>query len=190
MGGHVVTRVAAALPSRFNRLLLLDPAIVPPEILEMVAAAADRIPPVRRRNRFASASEMAARLRDRGVFSNWDRRVLDDYCRYGLRPSPDGEWFELACSPEVEGAVYIGQTDPDIYERLRSIHLPVHIVRARTHPEGRFVPDFSHSPTWPHLVNEFRNATEVHLAEATHFFPMEQPDFVAAQIAACAAGTA
>ena len=189
MGGHLVTRAAAARPSRFDRLLLLDPAIVPPEILEMITRAADRIPPVRRRNRWASASEMAARLRDRGGFSRWDRHVFDDYCRYGLRPSPDGECFELACSPEVEGAVYIGQADPDIYERVRSIDLPVHIVRARTHPEGRFVPDFSYSPTWPQVVNEFRNATEVHLPEATHFFPMEQPDLVAELIAASAAGS-
>jgi pimeloyl-ACP methyl ester carboxylesterase len=106
-----------------------------------------------------------------------------------LRPSPEGQYFELACSPEVKRAVYIGQANPDIYERLRSIDLPVHIVRARTHPEGRFVPDFSYSPTWPQVVNEFRNATEVHLAEANHFFPMEQPDLVAKLIAASAAGS-
>jgi pimeloyl-ACP methyl ester carboxylesterase len=65
MGGHLVTRAAAALPSRFDRLLLLDPAIVPPEILRMIALAGDRIPPVRRRSRFAAASEMVARLQTR-----------------------------------------------------------------------------------------------------------------------------
>jgi pimeloyl-ACP methyl ester carboxylesterase len=188
MGRHLVTRAAAALPSRFDRLLLLDPAIVPPEILRMIALAGDRIPPVRRRSRFASVSEMVTRLQTRKGFSRWDPRVLDDYCTHGLRPSPNGEGFELACPPEVETAVYVGQADPDIYGLLRSIDLPVHIVRARTHPEGHFVPDFSYSPTWPHLANEFRNASEVHLTEATHFFPMEQPDLVAARIAAYAAG--
>jgi pimeloyl-ACP methyl ester carboxylesterase len=130
---------------------------------------------------------MASRLAERGSFARWDRRVLDDYCRHGLRPAPDGQGLDLACSPEVEGAVYIGQAEPDIYERLRSIEVPVHIVRARIHPEGLFVPDFSYSPTWPQLVSEFRNATEVHLTEATHFFPMEHPDLVAAHITACAA---
>ncbi len=185
MGGHLVVRVAAALPSRFDRLLLLDPAIVPPPIMDMLLGAEDQIPHVRRRNRWSSASEMAARIGDRGVFARWDRRVLDDYCRYGLRPSPDGEWLELACSPEVEGACYGGQADPDIYERVRSIELPVAIVRARTHPEGRFVPDFSYSPAWPELVAQFRHATDEHLPEANHFFPMEQPDLVAARIARC-----
>ena len=186
MGGNLVTRVAAELPTRFDRILLLDPAIVPPEILAMIATAGDRIPPVRRRSRFASASQMAARLRQRDGFSRWDLRVLEDYCRHGLRPSPDGHGFELACPPEIEGACYVGQADPDIYEQLRSIDLPVHIVRARAHPEGRFIPDFSYSPTWPNLVNEFRNATELHLTESTHFFPMEQPELVAALVSAYA----
>jgi pimeloyl-ACP methyl ester carboxylesterase len=187
MGGHLVARAAAASPSRFDRLLLLDPAIVPPEILEMMAAAVDRIPPVRRRSSFPSPQDMAAHLRDRANFERWDRRVLDDYCQYGLRPTPHSAELELACPPEVEGAIYIGQANPDIYKLVCSIDLPVQIVRARTHPEGRFVPDFSYSPTWPQLVNEFPRASEVHLAEATHFFPMEQPDRVAARIAVFAA---
>jgi hypothetical protein len=48
------------------------------------------------------------------------------------------------------------------------------------------VPDFSYSPTWPWPVHEFRKATEVHLKEATHFFPMEEPGLTAARIAAYA----
>src|SRR5258706_15379571 len=112
MGGHLVTRVAAACPSRFDRLLLLDPAIVAPKILEMIAAAADRIPPVRRRNRWASPSEMAARLRDRGGFSRWDRHVFDDYCRYGFRPPPRGGYLQLAFPPGGQRAGYNGQAYP------------------------------------------------------------------------------
>lgn len=187
MGGHLVARAAAALRSRFDRLLLLDPAIVAPEILEMMAGAVDRIPPIRRRRSFPSPQDMATHLRNRVNFARWDPRVLDDYCQYGVRPTPHSAELELACPPEVEGAIYIGQADRGIYELVRSIDLPVQIVRACTHPEGRFVPDFSYSPTWPQLVNEFPRASEVHLAEATHFFPMEQPDRGAARIAAFAA---
>jgi hypothetical protein len=39
--------------------------------------------------------------------------------------------------------------------------------------------DFASSPTWPGLVHEFRDGREVHLAEHTHFLPMEAPDLVA-----------
>ena len=188
MGGHLLVRSAASQPSLFDRLLLLDPALLPPDVLEVLGASDDLFRPLRRSVRWTSANEMAAYLRDRGGFSNWDRRVLDDYCRYGLRPSPYGEWFDLACPPEIERAVYIGETEMDIYELLRSVDIPVHIVRARSHTEDGSPPDFFDSATWPQLVNEFRNATEVHLTESTHVFPMEQPGLAAALIAACADG--
>jgi pimeloyl-ACP methyl ester carboxylesterase len=175
MGGHLVARAAAAQPARFDRLVLLDPAIVAPEFLELIAAAQDRIPPVRRRSRFASAEEMANHLATREAFSQWDRKTLADYCRYGLRRAPEGAGFELACPPSVESAIYLGQAEPDIYDRLRSIELPVRIVRCRERPIGASMTDFSYSPTWPELVRVFPNATEQHLRDARHFFPMENP---------------
>jgi pimeloyl-ACP methyl ester carboxylesterase len=182
MGGHLVAPAAAARPARFDRLVLLDPAIVAPELLELIAAAQDRIPPVRRRSKFASAEEMANHLATRDAFSRWDPMTLADYCRYGLRPATDGNGFELACPPSVETAIHLGQAEPDIYERLRSIESPVRILRCRERPTGAPMTDFSSSPTWPDLVRVFPNATEQHLRDARHFFPMENPKLGAALI--------
>jgi hypothetical protein len=39
--------------------------------------------------------------------------------------------------------------------------------------------DFASSPTWPGLVGELRNGREIHLADRTHFLPMESPELVA-----------
>ena len=39
--------------------------------------------------------------------------------------------------------------------------------------------DYSASPTWPGLAGEFRQGREIHLAERTHFLPMESPREVA-----------
>jgi pimeloyl-ACP methyl ester carboxylesterase len=175
MGGHVLARAAAATPARFDRLLLLDPAIVPAELLELIATAQDRIPPVRRRSHWSSAEEMAAQLATRDAFSQWDPATLAAYCHYGLRRASDGGGYELACPPAVESAIYLGQAEPDLYERVRSINLPVQIVRCRERPAGAPMTDFSYSPTWPGLVREFPNATEQHLHHARHFFPMENP---------------
>jgi pimeloyl-ACP methyl ester carboxylesterase len=182
MGGHLVARAAAAIPTHFDRLLLLDPAIVPPELLQLFEAARDRIPQVRRRSRWASPQEMAAHLASRDAFSRWDRKALDDYCRYGLRPATDRDGFELACPPSVESALYIGQLEHDIYERVRSIELPVTVVRCRERPEGSPMSDFSYSPTWPGLVRAFPHAAEQHMRDARHFFPMEDPTLGAAVI--------
>jgi pimeloyl-ACP methyl ester carboxylesterase len=175
MGGHLIARAAAAIPARFDRLVLLDPAIVRPELLELIAAAQDRIPPVRRRSRFASVDEMAKHLVTRDAFKQWDLSTLADYCHYALRSATDGNGFELACPPSVEHAIYIGQAEPDIYERVGSIEVPVTIVRCRERPTGAPMTDFSYSPTWPDLVRALRNATEQHVRDARHFFPMENP---------------
>jgi pimeloyl-ACP methyl ester carboxylesterase len=182
MGGHLIVRAAAATPGRFERLLLLDPAIVSPELLLLIEAARDRIPPVRRRSRWASPEEMAAHLATREAFSRWDPKTLDDYCTYGLKPAADGEGFELACPPSVESAIYIGQSERDIYNRVRSIAMPVSVVRCRERPEGSPMSDFSYSPTWPGLVGAFPNATEQHMLDARHFLPMEDPKLGAALI--------
>lgn len=187
MGGHLVARAAAAVPAHFDRLLLLDPAIVPPELLQLIEAARDRIPPVRRRSRWASPEEMAAHLATRDAFSRWDQRALDDYCRFGLRPATNGDGFELACPPSVETAIYIGQAEPDIYDCVRSIEMPVTVVRCRERPEGALISDFSYSPTWPDLVRALPRATEQHMSEARHFFPMEDPKLGAAVIEAASA---
>jgi pimeloyl-ACP methyl ester carboxylesterase len=182
MGGHLVARVAAARPARFDRVVLLDPAIVTPELLELIRSAQDRIPQVRRRSRWASAEEMAAHLATRDAFKQWDPSTLADYCRYGLRPASDGDGLTLACPPSVESAIYLGQAEPDIYDLVRSIQLPVRIVRCRERPLGAPMTDFSYSPTRPDLVHEFPNATEQHLRNARHFFPMENSTLGAALI--------
>jgi pimeloyl-ACP methyl ester carboxylesterase len=182
MGGHLVARVAAARPARFDRLVLLDPAIVPPELLELIRSAHDRIPPVRRRSRWASAAEMAAHLATRDTFKHWDPATLADYCRYGLRPASDGDGLTLACPPSVESAIYLGQAEPDIDDLVRSIEVPVRIVRCRERPLDTPMTDFSYSPTRPDLVDVFPNATEEHLLDTRHFFPMEDPKLAATLI--------
>ena len=105
-----------------------------------------------------------------------------NYCHRGLRPASDGNGFELACPPSIETAIYLGQAEPDIYDCVRSIELPVRIIRCRQRPIGAPMTDFSYSPTWPDLAREFPNATEQHLRAARHFFPMENPKLGAALI--------
>ena len=52
------------------------------------------------------------------------------------------------------------------------------ILRAQLPPADRSVMDFSSSPTWPGLVNEFRHGREIHYADCAHFIPMQIPDEV------------
>ncbi len=187
MGGHSVTQAAAALPDAFSRLVLLDPVILDPE-----AYATDRFrgfqlaedhPVARRRNRWSSWQEMFQHFEHRHPFSLWRREVLEDYCRYGLLPSPDGSGYELACPPLVEASVYLGNSQTDIHAAIPSLGLPVVVVRAQMRdPVPSDGIDFSKSPTWPRLADEFPNARDVYLPALSHFIPMQEPELVAGLI--------
>jgi hypothetical protein len=42
--------------------------------------------------------------------------------------------------------------------------------------------DFSKSPTWPELADQFEHGQDVYLPGLTHFIPMQEPRMVAAFI--------
>ncbi|HEX7037156.1 MAG TPA: alpha/beta hydrolase [Pseudomonadales bacterium] len=184
MGGHCVTQVAARQPEAFSRLVLVDPVIFDPEAYAEDRyrgyATAEDHPVARRRNDWASWEEMYERFRERHPFSLWRPEVLEDYCRYGVLPKPDGSGYELACPPLVEASVYLGNTRTDVHALVPRITVPVSVLRARGREPGEEPTlDFSKSPTWPRLAEEFPNGRDVYLPELTHFIPMQAPELVA-----------
>ncbi len=181
MGGHAMVDAAAATGA-FARLLLLDPTIAPPEAYSdpgpLMTVEGGVHPAARRKNDFASPEEMIERLLPKGAYALFEPRILDDYCRYGLLPGDDGR-FRLACPPEVEASVYMtSRSNGDIYRSVRGLNIPVTILRAMEPTEESQRGDFSFSPTWPGLVNEFPAAREIYLPDCTHFIPMQKPDEV------------
>ena len=110
MGGRCVTFAAAAAPSRFASLLLIDPVMFNHQALEDAPSAP---PPsgafhfvAKRRNEWASPEEMVERFRDRFPYNAWAPGVLEDYAKWGLLPNPDGEGLVLACPPAIEASIY------------------------------------------------------------------------------------
>jgi len=188
MGGHAMAEAAAACPDRFRRLVLIDPVIASPEDYgrggwKISSLDGQKHPTAKRKNRFGSPDEMIARFADREPYVVFDRAALRDYCRYGLLPADDGAGYVLACPPDVEASVYMtSHSNPGVYQSVRALEIPVLILRAKQPPADRTVMDFSSSPTWPGLVHEFHKGREVHLADRTHFLPMEIPQQVAALI--------
>jgi pimeloyl-ACP methyl ester carboxylesterase len=188
MGGHALTETAAALPDAFMRLLLIDPVIASPDDYGKGGWMIEKLgnemhPTAKRKNHFASPEAMIERFRDRPPYSLFTPAALRDYCRFGLLPAPDGDGYVLACSPHTEASVYMtSRTNPGVYDSVRSLEIPVLILRARLPSPDRDVMDFSSSPTWPGLVKEFRNGREVYLPDHTHFLPMEAPALVAGYV--------
>ncbi|MEX2326287.1 MAG: alpha/beta hydrolase [Pseudomonadales bacterium] len=184
MGGHSLTQAAAAEPSRFDHLVLVDPVILSPLAYAAFAGAGNPQdhPVSRRRSQFDSVEAMVDNLAGRGGFALWEPAVLKDYCRYGLLPNPDGPGLILACPPLVEAAVYAGSAGTNILDLVEQVAIPVTILRAPPRDPDHPVMDFSKSPTWPELADHFQKGTDVYLPELTHFIPMQAPRLVAGHI--------
>ena len=181
MGGHTLVQIAAARPTSFKRLVLLDPVMMPPEMYAIPWPKDVEHPVARRRISWASWQEMFDALKGRSSYSVWRPQVLEDYCRYGLLPKPNGDGFELACPPAVEASIYSGSTGTDIYALARTVEVPVLVVRAKQRDRNlpRDFTDFSASPTWEGCAASFPNGRDVHLPELTHFIPMQAPELSA-----------
>ncbi|MCC5858083.1 MAG: alpha/beta hydrolase [Ectothiorhodospiraceae bacterium] len=184
MGGHVLVQAAARYPGVFQRLLLIDPVIFPPERYQQPPMW-DRVedhPTTRRRNTWPSWQVMAEHFRDRPPFATWDPTVLEDYCRHGLLPAADEDGFVLACPPEVEASVYVNHAGCNVHGLIAEIQAPVTVLRARLPASDGSGNHFSTSPTWPELAAHFRQGRDVHLEQYNHLIPMEAPERVADHI--------
>ena len=180
-GGHVATLLAASKPDRFKQLLLLDPVIGNPDHIKLWQSAASSDNPVaKRRNQWSSPNELSEKLGSKPPFNNWDKDVLKDYCEFGLTQTNDG--YKLACPPTCEAAIYGIVGGDETYGKLADIKTPTFIIRARSRTAEDAPMDFRPSPTWDKLVSQLPNAKEIHCTERSHFFPMEDPDFVAGLI--------
>jgi pimeloyl-ACP methyl ester carboxylesterase len=176
-GGYAATMVAAKLPERFKQVLLLDPVIVDPALLEVIESLSNTEHPVaHRRNEWNSTEEMIESFTKRAPYNNWHPQVLRDYCQHGLVAKDGESILELACPPLVEAEIYVLTDCGNAYTEAAKVTAPVHILRARERREEDSLFDFAPSPTWAELYTRYPQATDIHLKNMTHFFPMENPD--------------
>src|SRR5262245_3745384 len=134
MGGHAVVQAAARELRRFERLVLIDPVIMDPAHYEAMKEMREHHqlgdhPTAKRNNQWQSWQAMFNRLRGRGSFAVWRDDALEDYCRYGLLPNPDGPDWMLACPPWVEASIYTGSAGRPIFDLFATIDVPVVVLR-------------------------------------------------------------
>ena len=188
MGGVATLYAAYLAADLFSKILLIDPVIMKPEYYQglsnpMAVDGAGPHPVTKRRNQFDSPEEMYEILRKRTPYKLFEEAVLRDYCTYGLIANRGTTGYMLACTPQFEAAVYqTGTRFKDIYAVVRSVHLPVTVVRAMEPLTVEDTSSFLYSPTWSGLAGEFTQGEDVYLPEETHFLPMQKPALVAGLI--------
>lgn len=187
LGGYVTLTTVSMRPERFRGAILLDPVIVDPKVYEdpsIYGTDPKDHHAARRRNHWRDWREMFDSLKSRHPFSLWDKRVLRDYCEFGLRSCGDRkDGYELACPPLFEANVYVTSASQSPHHLMNGISTLIWVVRGLERDweamkrNGRF--DFAGSPTWPELASRLPNGKDVYWAEMTHFLAMQAPDRVA-----------
>jgi pimeloyl-ACP methyl ester carboxylesterase len=173
-GGTATLTAAAERPGLFQRIVLLDPPLVPQggaALLTQPSEYRDRLAGAARdRQRVRASREEARRVwAGRKFFANWDPRVLDLYVAEGLRDRPDGQ-VELKCPGEVEAAVFEQGGTLDSFAAARILTVPALLLWAR---DG----------TFPRALYESIAAVmpegRVEDVPAGHLVVMERPALVA-----------
>ncbi|CAF1303120.1 unnamed protein product [Rotaria sordida] len=178
MGGYALIYAAAIASTRlFRSLLLFDPGIIPRLLYGIGDKRHDSLEYIlRRKNQWLSVDDMLENLEKREPFSRWSKDILRNYCTYAL-----DENSKLICNSEGEHSMYQSslQTNSNIYpfiEQSKFIQdIPIHIVRSSF---PLIIGQFDTSPTAPDLVKWFKKGRDTQMKNATHLFPMEQPELM------------
>jgi pimeloyl-ACP methyl ester carboxylesterase len=174
-GATAVALAAARDPDLFEALLLVDPVLLrpPSERDEEERKGGFGLAERTKRRRAVFPSRAAAReaYSKRFPFSGFRADVLELYLEHGLVDREDGS-VQLACTPEIEGRVYLGTAAVDPWSELPKI-------RARTRI---LIPELSGiRPELQKRLSEVLPSAEIVRVPGTHFIALEQPDIVAEQ---------
>lgn len=186
LGGVVSLIAALTQPHRFRALILLDPVILPPNVLRVMRRmqAADQMGAfplvqgaLRRRARFATPDEAFDYWRAKPLFADWTDAALRGYVEAGL-VADAGEWV-LRWPPEWEAQIFAtGHTQSwrDL-GRLRGLTppIPALLVRGATS-------DTLTRPCADRIAARCPHIDVRPIVGHGHLFPLSAPEATAALI--------
>ena len=177
--GAVATLYAAvSRPDLFSQLVLIEPVMLPPAILQKIAenpeAAAFRTmvdSALKRRTRWASRQVAFDRFRRKSVFRRFSDEALWDYVNSATRDAGNGS-FELVYPREWEARFY-SMPPFHVWEAIKQLTQPTLAIRAAE-------TDTVFPQAWQLWQELQPNATFVELPDCGHMLTLERPSQVAA----------
>ena len=130
--GYAITHATNKLSNRFSGLILFDPSVFTKNKYEQnLKRKKDFIHPIsKRRNSWNSSDEMYKNFSSRLPFKLWDKKVLKDYCEFGLIKDDDKNIFQLSCPPWAEARMMSGSSQYGIFEIINKFNQKVLVIRA------------------------------------------------------------
>jgi len=170
-GGTSTLAAAALRPGLFERLVCVDPVVMPPGVPDAARRAHGQslVDGARKRRRdWPDRKAAIEHFRPRSLFSGWTERALALYVDEGMTRRSDGS-LELCCPPEVEASIFGNSRSFDLFERVRGLNTPALLLWAR---HGNF-PRTLYETLVSHMCDG-----QVEDVDAGHLVPMEKPEIV------------
>jgi pimeloyl-ACP methyl ester carboxylesterase len=190
MGGAALVLAEQARPGTMAGLWCYEPIVFPPMdgmpggsgagAAARIAAESPLAAGARRRKAwFPDVATARANYASKPPLNGFRADALDAYVEHGFRPAagPDGvAGVELKCAPEVEASIFEMGGGHGGFARLGEVACPVTVVAS-----GDGAPPAMAAGLVAEALPDGRLVT---MPELTHFGPMEDPEAVAAAIAA------
>jgi len=180
-GGVLSSLILARRPDLFQRAVLLDPVLFTPGMIALKTVASalglyhnnEKAKRARaRRNHWVDRDDARERLRNRGIFKNWDEAALSAYAQQALKPA-EGGGVQLKCHPHREAEVF-ASCPQGLWRSLRQVQTPSVVLYGRdSYP---FV--VKSAQRWPR-VNPRVQAQAV---DGGHCFMQERPQETAERV--------
>lgn len=180
-GGALLLLAEQRRPGAFGAIYAYEPVVAPPEVWAGMAARGDPSAAARRRRSvFASRAAALEHLAARSALASIRGDVLFDYVEGGFAEQDNGG-VHLRCDPEAEAATYAMAGRADTWVRLSEVACPVTVACGGARAD--FGPDVARAVTG----RLPKGRLEEH-PDLGHLGPLEQPEVVAAAVAADLAG--
>jgi len=177
--GAVATLYAAvSRPDLFSQLILIEPVMLPPAILQKIAENPEAGAftkmvdgALKRRKRWASRQVAFDRFRRKSVFNRFSDEALWDYVNSATRKM-DNESFELVYPREWEARFY-SMPPFHVWEAIKQLTQPTLAIRAAE-------TDTVFPQAWQLWQELQPDATFVEVPDCGHMLTLERPSQVAA----------
>jgi pimeloyl-ACP methyl ester carboxylesterase len=179
LGSVLGLLAAAADPSRFQALALVDPVIFTGVHSLFWGGLrglgfGSRLPLIRgarrRRETFPGLEQVRLSYAGKSVFASWDPEVLDDYVRAGFLETGEGA-VRLRYPKAWESRIF-ELTPASVWRDLVKIRVPMLFIRGAS--SDTFV-----AAAADRVRRQLDTARVIEVAGASHFVPMERPREVA-----------
>ena len=184
MGATVSMELAAARPDLVQGLVLIDPVVVPPRHVPMMALArtfglAGRLIPIsqaaaRRRMEFPSRQAAVENYVGKGPFRTWPREWIEAYVEGGTVATEEGA-VRLSCDRVWESETF-SSASINPYRDIEKLRCPITLI-AREH-DG---PPFTRASRDAFMQRQPETRLLI-LEESSHFMTMEHPEIARAEI--------